>query len=318
MPSTSKQPTNIKPSLTTSGKSSQEGKPDLISVTGHITSPGGRPKFIPGQSTSFPGGNTLSPTPNPTSEPPLNSSDKTTFFANSIPLTQHPLYAKVKTLHDSLHPFLCHDWESNDTYNLTSLKYYNVLLHFNPNTKARPTKLKKILIDMFKTELLPQLAPFCIPPPAPLSSQMETDQEDIDFDPLDRRTTVAMLSDAIRSQSSRVSISSVALKDEVLALYKHYVNPYLAGLKKSTYTRKPNIVSSNRLDKLTTHQIRHALQAHHPEVFVNCPVLKISHYKALYRKFVMDEPKLAKEEDLVEGYHYWIIADLVQEDETDK
>ncbi|EGG04296.1 uncharacterized protein MELLADRAFT_89530 [Melampsora larici-populina 98AG31] len=313
MPSTSRRPTNMKPpALTASGKSSQESKADIISVSGQITSPSGMPKFSAG-----PG---MPPTNSPTSDPKkvhLKSSTEATSNPNYTPLSQHPLYPKVQSLHVSLHPFLYHDWESNGAYNLTSLKYYNILLHFNPSTKARPNKNKKILIDMFKSDLLPQLAPFCTSPTAaPTSYAMDTDDDqdtDTDFDPLDRRTTIAMLCDAIRSKNSRVNISSVALKDEVLALYKHFVNPFLQGLQKSSYTSKPNVVSSKRLEKLTSHQIRHALQAHHPEVFVNCPVLKVSHYKALYRKFVIEDKKLDTEEELVEGYHYWIIADLVQD-----
>lgn len=226
-------------------------------------------------------------------------------------LREHPLYHKVQTLPNDLKPFLCHDWKTNRKHNLTKLKYYSILYHFDPATTARPNIKKELLENNFKLNLLPQLQPFCTPPPS--SNVMETDEDQEDYNPLHRTTTIAMLVNTIHSINPTVNVSPAALKDEVLVLYKHYVNPNLSLNQTSSYTTIPRTVKSAFVPKLSTQAIRHALQCQYPELFLNTPVLRLSHYISLYRLFIIEEEPKSDEEDLVEGYHYWIIKDLLPE-----
>lgn len=225
-------------------------------------------------------------------------------------ITQHPLYDAVQNLNSDLQTFLQHDWETNTEYKHTRLKYYRILHHFDPETESLPSHRKDVLVKEFK-KLLPKLSAFCLPPPPP-PDEMDTDDPTLDYDPLNRRTTIAMLKSVIESKKPQVHISSVALKDDILALYKHYVNRDLELPNKDKFTKRPRVVHPRMVSKLSIHELRHAIQAHHPEVFLNVPVLRLAHYVSLYHMFVIEEPLGGDAEDLVPGYHYWIIKDLVK------
>ncbi|EGG04321.1 uncharacterized protein MELLADRAFT_89500 [Melampsora larici-populina 98AG31] len=298
-------PGSAKPKLKISGSSATDGKSNvnMISAQGEITSP-----KDPNSSRR----------PSNTSPSPMGT---TSFSAarnvtNIVDITKNPLYEKVQKLDSTLQPFLQHDWETNRKYNLTKLKFYNILHHFNPSTTSRPTHKKDELKSAFKKDLLPKLQPFCSPPPPPADSHMDTD-DGLDFDPLHRSTTIAMLASTIHKINPRVNISSVALKDEVLALFKHYVNPNLRLPHNSDYTGRPRIVSSSFVPKLSIQALRHALQSYHPELFLNYSVLRLPNYISLYRLFLLEEVQNTDvSEELVPGYHYWINVDLLDTEST--
>lgn len=284
--------------------SNTDGKPNvnLVSAQGEITSP---KDPIPLRQPS----NTLpSPLGTTSFSAPRNETNSN--------ITQHPLYEQVQNLDEELRPFLNHDWETNRKYKLTKIKIYNILYHFNPKTTSRPTHQKNALIAVFKRDLLPKLLPFCTTAPPIVESDMETD-DGIDFDPLHRNTTIAMLASTIHKYHPHVTISSAALKDEVLALYKHYVNPNLNLRQNADYTRRPRTVQSKLVPKLSIQALRHALQSYNPELFLNYQVLRLPNYISLYRLFLLEEHQNSDEEELVPGYHYWINEDLLDEDAVD-
>ncbi|EGF98795.1 uncharacterized protein MELLADRAFT_95437 [Melampsora larici-populina 98AG31] len=224
--------------LSASG-TAKEGKPNVnvMPAQGEITSP-------PGNSSRRASG---------PESPTQRFNNNATNPSKGSDLRDHPLYHKVQTLPNELKPFLCHDWKKNRKYNLTKLKYYSILYHFNTATTARPNIKKELLENQFKTKLLPQLQPFCTPPPS--NDEMDTDDDQEDFDPLHRSTTIAMLVNTIHSINPTVNVSSVALKDKVLVLYKHYVNPDLPFHQNSSYTAIPRTVKSKFVSKLSTQAI---------------------------------------------------------------
>lgn len=140
---------------------------------------------------------------------------------------------------------------------------------------------------------------------------MDTDDPALDYDPLSPRTTISKLKSVIESKKPQVNVSSVALKDEVLALYKYYINLDLDLPNKDKFTKRPRVVQFEMVSRLSIHKLQHSIQAHHPEVLLNVSVLRLAHYVSLYHLFVIDEPLEGDAEDLVPGYHYWIIKDLV-------
>lgn len=255
--------------LNLSGAASNGGKPNvnLVSAQGEITSPQG----------SFPRRRPSAPSPTPNSNnkhAPSNPTDGSN-------LANHPLYPKIESLESDLRPFLKDDWETNQTYKLTKPKYYSILLHFDPETSARPSHKKDVLVSKFKKDLLPKLQPFRTSPP-PANDTMETDDgSNEDYDPLSRRTTITMLANTIEKLNPHVKVSKFALKDEVLVLYKYYVNPNLQ-LPSSQFTKQPRAVSSKFVPNLSIQMIRHALQFYRPELFLNIPVLRLPNYISLY------------------------------------
>ncbi|EGG12922.1 uncharacterized protein MELLADRAFT_87207 [Melampsora larici-populina 98AG31] len=226
-------------------------------------------------------------------------------------ITQHPLYRAVQKLHPDLQTFLEHDWETNSKHKHTKLKYYNILRHFNPETSLLPTDKKEELKKAFRDDLLPKLSAFCSPPP-PSDEEMDTDDPTVDYHPLHRKTTIAMLKSIIAKKDRRVNISPVALKDEVLALYKHYINPTLELPQKDKFSKRPRAVQKTMVTRLSINELRHAIQAYHPELFLNVPVLRLAHYISIYRLYVSEEPLAEDAEPIVLGYHYWVIKDLVK------
>lgn len=308
MPSRSKTPSNSGKPPKPLVMSNSQGKSsvNLISASGHITSPSATSVKLD-QSVSD---NTHKHTEN--SKGPDRPSSTKLPTADSTGLTDDPLSKAVEELDDALRPFLQPDWETNKSYQLTKLKYYHIMFHFNPQTSARPTHSKEILTKKFKKELLPKLTRFCITePPATPTMQVDDKDDTPDFNPLSRRTTVKMLTDTIHAKYPKVNVSPVALKDQVLVLYKHYVDRELRLPQTSNFNQKPKAVPSKSVGSLSMAELRLAIHTYAPHIFLNYPVLRHPNLVSIYRVFIHEEDQFPEEETLVEGYHYWIIAELV-------
>lgn len=277
------------------------GKPNvnLVSAQGEITSPNESNYNIPRRSSDS--SSTKKIVNDQTMLPPTSD------------ITQHPFYLPVKKLKPDLQTFLMHDWDTNPKYKHTKLKYYQILYHFNPETGMRPTYKKEILKKEWESNLLPKLSPFLTAPPS-RDDSMDTGDADFDYDPLHTRTTVGMLTRAIQKKNPRVAVSPAALKDEVLVLYKHYCDPTLPLPPIMKYTRIPRLAKTEKNSKLSIQELRHALQSYHPELFLNVPVLRLPHYISLYCCFLLEEDQGKYKEELVLGYHYWVVEDLISED----
>ncbi|EGF98212.1 uncharacterized protein MELLADRAFT_96084 [Melampsora larici-populina 98AG31] len=224
----------------------------------------------------------------------------------SNPVSDHPLLPLVQMLPNDLYVFLQRNFEEISS-GITNLKYYRVLVHFNPKTSARPTHTKDKLKADFLEKLRPHLEPFLIDPPKP-STPAGADI-DLDFDPLHRRTTRAMLTAAILSQRPGTTIASDARIDQILILYKKYVDPDLVLPANTEYSRKPKHLPVAKAAKKTMEYLRFALQCHAPNIFVHSIAMTHPMLVDLYIKFVAEED--VPEGRLVYGYHYSKIDDFM-------
>ncbi|EGG08155.1 uncharacterized protein MELLADRAFT_105101 [Melampsora larici-populina 98AG31] len=214
----------------------------------------------------------------------------------------HPLWHAVQTLPGALRKFLDHDYMSQKK-SIKKLEFYLILFHFNPATTSRPTHLKASLVAEFEKDWLPLLKPFISPAPP---TDMDTDEDD--FDPLASSTTRRMLKEVIQRRAPHAHIASVAKIDGLRRLYKQYIDPDLQLPKSTEFTRKPRAVKEKALKGLTIEQLRFAIQARSPEVFIHTVGLTRPICLALYIKFVGEgavEPDI-----LIEGFHYSIIEDI--------
>ncbi|KAH9822218.1 hypothetical protein DFH28DRAFT_1078520 [Melampsora americana] len=271
----------------TKGKTPRKGgSPETLS---NLKSPGGT-IYLPSKQED------LGPsTPSPQSKP-----------TKSNPVSDHPLFPMVQMLPSDLHVFLQRNFEEISA-GIINVNYYRVLVHFNPKTSSRPNHSKERLKAAFLEKLRPYLEPFLIDPPKP-STPAGADI-DLDFDPLHRRTTRAMLTAAILHQRPGTVIASDARIDQILILYKKYVDPDLVLPANTEFSRKPQFLSAAKAAKKTMEYLRFALQCHAPNIFVHSIAMNHPMLVDLYVKLVAEEE--VPEGRLVPGYHYSKIADFM-------
>lgn len=233
------------------------------------------------------------PSGNPTS--PLGMSSQT--FKRQP--TENPIYTKVQSLSKEDQIFLTHDFQKVMN-KPTKLQYYNVIRLFNPQTKSKPGDLKEELPNTFMTEVRPLLKPYLFPPP---TLSMDTNQQP-DFDPLGRKTTRTQLVNAILHKNPNATIPTAANIDDVLILYKNYVDPQLALRVNDRFIKRPRVVSIEQLKKESMEDIVLALRYYSPKVFVRSLAMNKDTLMDLYIRFVRDEEPRAP---LIRGFHYTII-----------
>lgn len=226
------------------------------------------------------------------------------------PPPEDPVAAKVQSLSTEARIFLTYDFDSI-SHKPLKLHYYNIIYLFNPATKSRPGDKKDALKKVFIDEVRPLLKPYLLPPP---STPMETDSADLDFDPLSRKTTRPMLVKAILSKSPKTDVSPGATIDDVLILYKRYVDPHLKLPPNDRFTKRPRAVPINRLKSESMEDLLLALRYLAPRVFVRSLAMNKSCLMDLYIKFVHDK---TPDRPLILGYHYTLLdlspSDLVSE-----
>ncbi|EGG05995.1 uncharacterized protein MELLADRAFT_107057 [Melampsora larici-populina 98AG31] len=157
------------------------------------------------------------PSPNPTSPLGISSSHHL-----KCPPVDNPVLEKIQRLSDDERKlFLAHNFDKVSK-KPNKLQYYNILYLSNPGTSSRPSHLKESLINNFLTNVRPLLKLHLLPPPAPKPTEPASN-----FDPLGRRTTQQMLTTAIRQSDPDATLPALANIDDVLILYKEYVDPEL-------------------------------------------------------------------------------------------
>lgn len=256
------------------------------------------PMKSPGAAVFTPTKEPASPTPNPTPNAKETSTSETP-QSNFSNLFTHPLWPKVQALPQDLHVFLQSDFDPM-ALGIKNLNYYRVLVHFNPGTSSRPTHTKPKLTKDFMTNLRPLLEPFLMRTSVPTPS--ETLKPNIDFDPLGRHTTRAMLCDTIHSRCPGVTVRQDARINQVLVLYKAHVDPDLVLPVRKEFSCKPKILAPEKADNRTIEFLRFSLQCHAPYIFIHSAGLVNAVLVDLYIKFVCDED--VPKGRVILGYHY--------------
>lgn len=213
--------------------------------------------------------------------------------------------AKVQTLPDDLKVFLNHDFEAKRE-KIKNLQYYQLLYHSNQKTKGRPSHKKSKLQEVFDDEVKDLLRLYTRSPVVILEPMQTEESESPDFNPLSRKTTQGMLSEAIRKKAPGVSIPDTARIDQLLWLYKAKIDPGLELPKATEFSRIPRILPVERLAKETAEELRHGLQAHAPHIFVHSIALTPPCLVNLYTYFVI-EGELSPDRVPVLGFHYAVI-----------
>lgn len=243
-----------------------------------------------------------SPTPAAAPPPPLPVSQ------SPSPVTmkeanEETVWSLCRQLPPDLCVFLEVDYEAKYD-SITKVQFYRVLLHFDPATKSRLSHRKEVLNDAFKKTTRPRILPFLTPRlPAP----METDHKiTADFNPMSRKTTRKMLSDAIKRKAPTVTIPAAARLDGLLLLYQEHVDRGLVIPGQVETVRKPHFLSADAVEGQDMEVIRFALQCHAPHVFVHTIPMTHDVLVNCYLKFILEES--VKPGCLVRGFHYSIIC----------
>lgn len=244
------------------------------------------------------------PPPIPPPPPPsLPKHQPTPVDIPSLHSVDHTMANLVSGLSSDLRVFLEPDHEKKYE-KIQKLSIYRILLHFNPRTTSRYTHTKKVLYAAFKSELLPRLKPFQLPP-APTSMEVDDSAASKDFNPLGRKTTRKMLHDAILQKNKNAEIPSTARLDGLRILYQAHVDPHLVIPGQSKTIRMPRIISDQEVDETDMEDLRLALQSHAPQIFVHTIPMTHRVLRNLYLQFILDED--VPSPILVRGFHYSII-----------
>ncbi|EGG00600.1 uncharacterized protein MELLADRAFT_67628 [Melampsora larici-populina 98AG31] len=255
------------------------------------------PSTSNGSPLSPPPGNGARPNPASTTSPLAMSSP----HHLRRPPADNQVLKKVQSLStDDQRIFLAHDFEKVSK-KPTKLRYYNIIHLFKPDSPRKPTDLKDLLKDDFIKQIRPILKPYILP--APIVS-MDTDQE-ADFDPLGRRTTRQMLVKAIERKSTETTIPASANIDDVLILYKHYVDCDLKLPTNQRFIARPRTVPIQRLKGESIEDILLALRYYCPCLFVRSLAMNKDTLMDIYIQFIHDE---RPHSPLIPGYHYTILA----------
>lgn len=259
--------------------------------------------------TVTPGTSAMNPTPGPhlPSEPPQS---QPSHLSPQQPMTiqkdlSTAVWSLVQSLPEDLHVFLDVDYEEDIT-KILKVQFYRILLHFNPATKSRMSHSKDQLNAAFKKDVRPHLVPF-LKPRAPIPMDTDQDNKDqVDFNPMGRKTTRKMLVDAIKRKCPKVPIPSAARRDGLLILYQAHVDKDLVIPGQTETIRKPHYLKRQAVLNADMEDLRLALQCHAPSVFIHSIPMTHQVLVDCYLHFLLDEP--LNPGALVRGFHYSIIS----------
>lgn len=223
--------------------------------------------------------------------PPANPKPQPTFTQ-----TTNADWLKIETLDDELKIFLN---GNTDQDSVTALKLYRIIVHFHPNTPARPNHQKDKLWDKFISDVFPLIKPHLLPPaPAP----MQTESSAFDFDPLNRKTTRKQLADSVHAVNPKLSVPSSTPRDRLLVLYKVFIDKDLNLPWLTEYLKVPKAVPRQHVQRLCMEELRMILQDQAPHVFIHLGPMTLGVLVNLYIRFVCEEP--VSDDLLVRGFHY--------------
>lgn len=186
------------------------------------------------------------------------------------------------------------------------MHFYRILIHFNPATKSRHFHRKDVLNAAFKKDLLPLLQPF-LTPPAPTAMQTDEDSKaQLDFNPLGRKTTRKMLTDAIKHANPTIHIPATARRDGLLLLYQAHVDKDLVIPGQTNEIRKPRAIAVKAVEGTDMEDLQLGLQCYAPNIFVHSVAMTHQVLVDCYLHFVHEKP--VKAGSLVRGFHYSVIS----------
>lgn len=257
-------------------------------------------KRTPGTHNASP----LAPPPAAGSEPPKPLGTSTSPLTSNLRFkrqpSDNPVWTKIQSLSADQRVFLAPNFESVSK-KLKKLDYYNIIFLFNPRTESRPTHTKDALKQAFLDNVRPLIQPYILPA-TPV--RMETDASEVDFDPLNRKTTKAMLSKAIHQKAPKCNIPTTATIEDTLIAYKYHVDPQLPLPAPKRFIKRPRTIPLTRLQHESIEDILLALRYFAPCVFVRSLAMTKSCLMDIYAQFVHDEEPSSP---LIPGYHYTIL-----------
>lgn len=193
----------------------------------------------------------------------------------------------VQTLPEDLRVFLEPAYE--DKYNkILKLQFYCTLLHFDPATNSRMSHLKADLNAGFKKDVLPRILPFLLPQ-SPTPMETDDSKANLDFNPLGRKTTRKMLSEAIKRKAPNVPIPGAARRDGILLLYQEHVDAGLVIPGQTKTARRPHHVKPHEVKDQDMEDLRFALQCHAPNVFIHSTPMTHQVLVDCYLHFLLEE-----------------------------
>lgn len=210
--------------------------------------------------------------------------------------------AKLQNVPVSLRHFLQPDLDL-DSRSITKAHIEQIVKHFEPDVKVSPTMSKPAHKCLFYEHVAPLIKKHsAVNNVNPVSSPTRAHglargllfQEyahafNPSFDPKHRNSTKKILHAAIRHKSPNQPIAPLNLikKPALIALFEHHV--HRAPASRARFADIPPVLADSELQSQTKDELRFALQAHIPELFILSHVNKPALIN-IYQRFLLSVP----------------------------
>ncbi|EGG08738.1 uncharacterized protein MELLADRAFT_61474 [Melampsora larici-populina 98AG31] len=177
------------------------------------------------------------------------------------------------------------------------------MAHFEVDAKHQEsTVTKDILVDSFKTHLLPIIKPFILPQKTPDSVPICEDSSKLDLTA--NSTTKLKLRNELKKYVPTLKTTHAMGKTELVTLYQKYIMNESNASQGSRFMKKPPRWNLAELHQARLDDIRYALQFYRPDIFITHKSSTVEICKRIYEKFLLNMPIQA--DVITEGVHYYI------------
>jgi hypothetical protein len=199
----------------------------------------------------------------------------------------------------------------------TRSKLTEIIQHFYPSYKPPPRFTKGVLIRDFDDKVKPIIAPYVEAKEESRERSMEaeeagdTDMQDAPdlpdmsgLNPHSIAVTVDAILHIMKRFVPRIKLPATMSKENAIGFFRKYICPALRAA--TPFSVIPSPVPKPYHQYQTRDEMRFALQAHVPHIYV--PLASCTHpiLQALYEQFVLDN--IAEGIEVFEGVDYYVLA----------
>ncbi|KAH9819106.1 hypothetical protein DFH28DRAFT_925217 [Melampsora americana] len=227
-------------------------------------------------------------------------------MSDNLTLTSHPAWHKFQTVPKELAFFFDANLDYDNRHTSRD-RLRAIMAHFEVDSKHRKSCFSKdMLVDSFKTHLLPNIKEFIRPAKTPDAIPMSEDCPKLDL--AARSTTKAKLRAELKKHVPTLKTTQAMDKTELTNLYRQYIlnesdASTVAG-SSQRFTNKPPKWNLTELRQARLDDIRYALQFYRPDIFITHKSSTVEICKRIYEKFLLNMPIQA--DVITEGVHYYI------------
>ncbi|EGF98184.1 uncharacterized protein MELLADRAFT_69490 [Melampsora larici-populina 98AG31] len=231
-------------------------------------------------------------------------------MSDLLTLESHPAWHQFQTVSKDLKFFFDPNLDYENCHTSRD-RLRAIMAHFGVDPKHRRSSYpKSMLVESFKTHLLPIIKPFIHEPKASEAVAISEDIPKLDL--AAKSTTKVKLRTELRKHVPSLKTTTAMDKTELTKLYRWYIlnesdNATASGSTQSQPIRfvdQPAKWTLKELCQARLDNIRFALQFYRPDVFIPHKCSTVAILNRVYEKFILNMPVQA--DVITEGVHYYV------------